>query len=96
VADNSPDPKDKEEMRKELEEEIIRNLDLDSYNLTSDDLWSGSRQFTKGIEMPGHPEVPKLDFESILKAREQKERKKDSDSSEGESEESLEIDEDIG
>ncbi len=53
-------------MRKELEEEIIQNLDLDSYNLTSDDLRSGSHRFVRGVDHEGHPKVPRLDLKEII------------------------------
>lgn len=52
--------------------DLIRKLDLDEYNLTSDDLRSDrNKKYTKGVEAKGHPLVPKLDFEKIYQWREQ-------------------------
>ena len=52
--------------------DILRKLDLDEYNLTSDDLRSeGNRKYKKGVETKGHPLVPKLDFKKIYEWRDQ-------------------------
>lgn len=50
----------------------IQKLDLDEYNLTSDDFRSGrDNKYTKGVEAKGHPLVPKLDFQKIYAWREE-------------------------
>jgi hypothetical protein len=42
---------------------LLNELDLDQYNLTSDDLRPiDDRTYEKGNTMKGHPLVPKLDF----------------------------------
>mmetsp|Transcript_32502 Transcript_32502/g.37060 ORF Transcript_32502/g.37060 Transcript_32502/m.37060 type:complete len:232 (-) Transcript_32502:39-734(-) len=71
--------------------DIIRKLDLDEYNLTSDDLRSEkNKKYQKGIYAKGHPLVPKLDFEKIYAWREQhQEDTQDEDLEEEESEEEL-------
>ncbi len=56
----------KEEIRKEIESEVMNTLDLDNYNITSEDLKSSSRQFVRGVDVSGHPLVPKLDFREII------------------------------
>ena len=53
-------------------EKTMKKLDLDEYNLTSDDLRSEvNRRYQKGIDAKGHPLVPRLDFEKIHQWREQ-------------------------
>lgn len=55
-------------------EKTIKKLDLDEYNLTSDDLRSEcNKRYQKGIDAKGHPLVPRLDFEKIHQLREQQE-----------------------
>ena len=68
------------EMKMVLEEfkkndfDILKKLDLDEYNLTSDDLRSErNKKYKKGMETKGHPLVPKLDFQKIRDWRKQQE-----------------------
>lgn len=44
---------------------------MNESNLTSADLRSEKENFVKGMDMKGHPLVPKLDFEKIYAWREQ-------------------------
>lgn len=46
-------------------------VDLNESNLTSADLRSEKENFVKGMDVKGHPLVPKLDFEKIYAWREQ-------------------------
>lgn len=85
----------REEIRKEIEDEIIENFDLDQYNITSDDLRSAWRNQVKGVEHKGHPKVPKLDLKQIIADQlKQKPKAKSSGSSES-SEGEVEVEESI-
>ncbi len=46
--------------------ELLNELDLDSYNLTSDDLRPVEERKVKANLTKGHPLVPKLNFEKIF------------------------------
>jgi hypothetical protein len=86
------------ELRGKLEElmkhdfDILKKLDLDEYNLTSDDLRSErNKKYIKGMEAKGHPLVPKLNFRKIYEWREQQDMDdmQDDDDEEEEEEEDL-------
>ena len=47
------------------------SVDMNESNLTSADLRSEKENFVKGMDVKGHPLVPKLDFEKIYAWREQ-------------------------
>ena len=81
----------RKEIKDEIEKELMENLDLDQYNITSDDLRSTHSKFTRGINMKGHILVPKLDLNTILQEQVRPKSSKKEDSSESEEE----VDEDI-
>jgi len=70
--------KDREiaKLKSELDQEskeksnLINELDLDEYNLTSDDLRPPEDKRIKGNNMRGHPLVPWLNFGKIFDWRE--------------------------
>jgi len=49
---------------------MLDELDLDQYNITSDDLRSASQRMPKANNTKGHPLVPKLNFKKIFELRE--------------------------
>jgi hypothetical protein len=54
--------------------DILRKLDLDDYNLTSDDLRSErNKKYKRGMDCKGHPLVPRLDFKKMYEWKEQQE-----------------------
>ena len=69
---------------------FLNKLDLDEYNLTSDDLRSEkSKKYKRGMDTKGHPLVPKLNFDKIYAWREQQQLEdfQDEDQEEEEEEE---------
>lgn len=89
--------KENKELKSKIEKvmkkdfDILQKLDLDEYNITSDDLRSDPNgKHTKGVHCKGHPLVPKLNFEKIFAWREQQD---DDDAEEGDVEESEEEEE---
>lgn len=80
-----------EELRKK-DFDILQKLDLDEYNLTSDDLRSEhNKKFKKGVECKGHPLVPKLDFKKIYEWRDQQQLDEIQDDDQEEEEEEEEL-----
>lgn len=65
------------EVFKKMKDYIINELDLDNYNITSDDFRDEQNKGKKSAQVvkvkandtKGHPKVPKLDLSDVLKAR---------------------------
>jgi hypothetical protein len=81
-----------EEVRKK-DFDLLRKIDLDEYNLTSDDLRSerNKKHVIKANDTKGHPLVPKLDFKKLHEWRDQSQQDEaqDDDAEEEEEEEEL-------
>ena len=82
----------KQQLWEEIEEELLENLDLDQFNITSDDLWSDKSKYVKGVNVKGHELVPKLDLSEIIADQHKVKTEKKDSSSSTDSEEEVEED----
>lgn len=69
----------------------MHELDLDEYNLTSDDLRPVEERRVKGNNMKGHPLVPRLNFEKIFDWRETQQHVEQEDEEEEEEQDEEEM-----
>lgn len=82
----------KQQLWEEIEKELLENLDLDQYNITSDDLRSDKSKYVKGVNVKGHELVPKLDLTEIIADQHKVKTEKKDSSSSTDSEEEVEED----
>ncbi len=68
---------------------MLDDLDLDQYNLTSDDLLPEEEKYEWGVWAKGHPLVPKLDFSKIFEWRDKQNQEEEGEEEESEEEELL-------
>ena len=90
------------EIFKKMKDYIINELDLDNYNITSDDFREGVNSLEKNRKISiikandtkGHPKVPRLDLTDVLKTRDLVNQLQGED--EGETEYEWDIDDENG